>query len=176
MSTEPAPKNRRFSNRWLLIAGLGVVAAVLAVIGGRAAWSALEAIGGSSAQTSGDPLIQRNSGGGIDVTATLVTRGKLDSLDPAKASQVDFANDVAIILSFTTHEGDLTRFDFAGNSFLESTGGPDEKPLSWVVLNDDAHHLEGMLVFARQPRVKTVLAVRGLGGVKERLFEFPGQD
>lgn len=130
---------------------------------------------GSSATQGGDPLVQVTSGGGIDVEATLATPAKLQGLEPDKADSIDVGTEVGIILSLTTHQGDLRGFDFAGASRLLGKNGEEEKPVRWVVTSDNSHHLQGMLVFTRRARDKTELAVRGLGGVAERLFEFPGQ-
>lgn len=160
---------------------MGLLGVTVVVVGlaGFLGFGALRAIVGDGASTTAggsDPLVQRSSGGGIEVAATLATPGRLKTMDQTKAGTVDLGSEVAIILALDTHQGDLRSFDFAGAARLQTNDGQEEKPIRWVLTSDNAHHLEGMLVFARQPRAKTVLDLSGLGGVPQRLFEFPGQD
>ena len=165
-----------------VVALLGVAVLVVAVAAllGFVALRAGGGDGGSTTAGGSDPLVQRNSGGGIEIVATLATPGRLKTMDPAKSGLVDLGTEMAIILTLDTHAGDLRSFDFASSARLVAKDGAkdgaEEKPVRWVLTTDDSHHLEGMLVFARQPRSATTLALRGLGGVAERIFTFPPQD
>lgn len=165
-------------NRRLAIGVLSVTVLVVGLAGflGLAAFRAIGSDPGSTTGTAGDPLVQRSSGGGIDVSATLATPGRLQKMDPAKSGLVDLGTEVAIVLTLDTHQGDLRSFDYASGARLVATDGTEEKPVRWILTTDDSHHLEGMLVFTRQPRSATTLAVRGLGGVQERIFNFPPQN
>ena len=159
----------------MLLSITGLVVALAGLLG----LVALRAGGGDDGSTTAggsDTLVQRNTGGGIEIAATLATPGRLKTMDPAKSGLVDLGTEVVIILVLDTHAGDLRGFDYASGARLVAKDGAEEKPVRWVLTTDDSHHLEGMLVFARQPRSATTMALRGLGGVAERLFEFPGQD
>jgi len=110
------------------------------------------------------------------VRPVLVAAGRLKSVDPVKSSLVDLGTKVAIILTIDKHHGDLRNFDFALNPRLEWQDGVEERPVGWIPTSEDSHHVEGILVFTRKPRTATTLALRGLGGVAERVFEFPAQE
>jgi hypothetical protein len=120
--------------------------------------------------------VQKSSGGGVEATAFLATPAHLKTMDATQAEQVDLGSEVAIVLSVDTHQGDLRNFDFIGGARLAASTGPEEKPVGWIVMKDDAHHIEGMLLFSRRPRDTTRLTLRGLGGLEERAFSFPGQE
>ncbi len=151
----------------LVLVGAVAAIAVAAVVGG----------GEDASQTADTAAstVQRSFGGGVEVTAFIATPEHLKSMDPAQAERVDLGSMAAIVLKIDTHQGDLGSFDFAGSARLAAGGGQEEAPLGWVVMKGDAHHIEGMLLFARQPRETTRLTLRGLGGVEERAFSFPGQ-
>ncbi len=153
---------------FLLLGAAAAVAVAAMNVGG-------EDNGKTAAVIANGSAPQKNSGGGVEVTAFLATPEHLKSMDPAQAERVDLGSMVAIVLKLDTHQGDLGNFDFAGSSRLAASGGQEEKPLGWVVMKGDAHHIEGMLLFPRQPRETTKLTLRGLGGVEERVFSFPGQ-
>ena len=132
--------------------------------------------GGDSTSTNpATSLVQRRSGGGIDAVATLATASNLDALDKPQAEVADLGKEVAIILTLDTHQGDLRKFDYLANTRLRAEDGSEQAPTRWVPVSDDSHHYEGVLVFVRQPGARTTLAVRGLGGVQEWLFDFPSQ-
>jgi hypothetical protein len=159
---------------------LALVSVTILVVGiaGFLGFAALRSSSSDQSSTTGggsDPLVQRNSGGGVEIAATLATPGRLKTIDPAKSGLVDLGAEVAIILTLDTHQGDLRSFDFASAAGLVAKDGTEEKPVRWIVVNDNAHHLEGMLVFTRKPRSATTLALRGLSGVAERIFNFPPQ-
>ncbi len=144
--------------------------------------TAVGAVGFFALRATDDPptatdatLEQRNSGGGVDIVATVASRERLRSLESDAASAIDIDTQLVILLTLDTHEGDLSAFDYAAGARLLGDDGLEEKPIRWVTTKGDAHHLEGMLVFTRQPRNQVTLALRGLGGVPERVFSFPTQ-
>ncbi len=158
------------------IVGVTIAAVVIGGIVGATAWRSASKSGDSTAEGGGVLLVQRSTGGGVEVAATLATTDQLKDVDPSNAAGVDLTNEVAFILIFDTHQGDLRSFDFkTASRLLRATGG-EESALRWVLMKNDAHHLEGMLVFARDTDSRMTLAIRGLSGVAERLFNFPGQN
>ncbi len=161
-----------------VIALLSVTVLVVGVAGllGFLAFRSSASDNGATTGGESDPLVQRNSGGGVEIAATLATPGRLKAMDPAKAGLVDLGAEVAIILTLDTHQGDLRSFDYTSNARLVAKDGAEEKPIRWVPVSADSHHFEGMLVFARKTRSTTTLALRGVGGVAERVFNFPPQD
>ena len=147
-----------------------LVASAIGVVG----FFALRAT--DDAPTSVDTALeQRNSGGGVDVVAVLATGDRFQNMDAAAAARVDPGSETGILLTLDTHSGDLGAFDYAAGARLLGDDGLEAAPLRWVTTKDDSHHLEGILVFARQPRNQVTLALRGLGGVPERVFKFPAQ-
>jgi len=162
-----------------VVAVLGFAALLLVGVAVTAGVAAMRAAGDDDSKIAADAATateQRSTGGGVEVTAFLATPAHLRTMDATQAEQVDLGSQVAIILKVDTHQGDLRNFDFAGAARLAASTGPEEAPASWVVMNDNSHHLEGMLLFPRQPRDTTRLTLRGLGGVEERSFSFPGQE
>ncbi len=141
----------------------------------RATDDAPTATATATATATDATLDQRNSGGGVDIVASLATPGRLQSMDPARPAMVDPEREIAIVLTLDTHEVDLGAFDYEAGARLLGDGALEEKPIRWIATKDDSHHLEGMLVFTRQPRNQLTLALRGLGGVPERVFNFPAR-
>ena len=162
---------RRLGSRWTLpgIALLAVVALVAAVAITRNADS--EGAQPGSAET----LEQRNEGGGIEVSATLVTADHAASIKLLQVSALDLDQLAAVHLSLDTHSGDLRKYDFINGAKLAGGNGIARAPSNWIVTADDGHHLEGLLVFDRpQGPGEVRLVLRDLGGVAERAFRWEG--
>ncbi len=155
---------RMLTSRWTLLGAGLVVAAVTAL--------AITTVRDSRvrAPTSEAGVEQSNEGGGITVRGIYVTASHLASLPSSPAGQIDLDRQAAIHLVLDTHQGDLRGYGYRQNAAV-STSGKDSEPSGWIVLDGDAHHLEGLLVFDLPPREGELrLTLRNLGGVAERMF------
>jgi hypothetical protein len=152
------------TSRWTLLAA-GVVAAGVAVL---AVAEARDSSG--SAPISETAIEQRNDAGGVAVRAIYVTAGHLTSLQSSATVPVDLDRQAAIHLVLDAHQGDLRTFAYAENATV-SAAEARASSSRWFVLKDDAHHLEGLLVFDLPSRGDPLrLTLRDLGGVAERTF------
>lgn len=113
--------------------------------------------------------VARNSAGGVDITATLVTPASLGSLKLEGRATLDLEHDTVVHLALDTHSGDLRGFDYAANASLSTGGNAPRMARQWTVLTDDSHHLEGVLVFdGRDERGLLRLVIANLGDTSER--------
>lgn len=128
--------------------------------------------GGAEPDPAGS-LEQRSEGGGVAVSATLVTADHAASMKLLQVSAIDLEQLAAVHLSLDTHSGDLRKYDFVNGAEFAGGSGTAVAPSRWVVTEDDSHHLEGLLVFSRPQAAGEVrLVLRDLGGVSERAFRW----
>lgn len=106
------------------------------------------------------------------VKATLVTSAHAGSIKVPEGKTLDLRQQAPVHIAIDTHSGDLRNYDFIAGAKL-SNGGPAVAPSRWIVTANDAHHLEGVLVFDRPTGGGEVrLVLRDLGGVPERAFRW----
>jgi len=86
------------------------------------------------------------------------------------------------IVSFSVHEGELKLFDMDKVCFLRSPSGeiPTTPPWELRFQTADKHHFEGVVRFEKKGNPPIIdssskwfeLVIKGLGGVKERVFHY----
>lgn len=152
-------------------AALVVAAVLLALL-------AAACTGGSTREPQATPaglgpqLTQVNEAGGITIEATWVTAQHLATMDAEGLTAYPLQEYSLVHLAFTTHAGDLNQYDLVELSSLNITGAP-VAAAGWLSLSDDAHHREGVLIFARRAASGPVeLVLRDIGGEPQRLFRW----
>jgi hypothetical protein len=122
--------------------------------------------------TPGFEATQVNEASAIAIEATWVTAEHLAEMGADSLATYPLEEYVLVHLAFTTHSGDLSQYDLAQLSSLRINGA--EAPVeAWVSLSDDAHHREGVLVFARPTASGLAeLVLRDIGGEPQRVFRW----
>lgn len=138
--------------------------------GGKPASQASPGTGGVQQVTKKD-----NGGGGVSVAMTWLTPDAIskDSEIAAKVGKYDPASYVVVRVAFETHSGNLRNYDFAKSSQISSDVAVPQPATAWEPLNDDSHHLKGLLIFPRLEGTQWVeIALQNVAGVPQRLFRW----
>lgn len=119
---------------------------------------------------------RRESKGGIEVEVTWVTPEYLRARgqQPTAEQERDLTSNLVFNVALTAHSGNLMTFDFVGSTSLKINGREAGRG-TWELVDNDAHHPEGILRFAAptgEPVKDLTLTIKGLGGVPERVFKW----
>lgn len=117
----------------------------------------------AAAAQGGAGRVQRDAAGGVEIEVTLGGPG---------AARYEPDRYTVFLVSFTTHSGDLSRYDLVALSALRA-GGKILTPLRWVSTSDDSHHRAGALLFPKVDEGRPVeLTIRNIAGVPARIFRW----
>ncbi len=153
-----------------IILGLTVAIALAFLAAGCTGGSGEEP--GTAQSAPSRQLTQVNEAAGITIEATWVTPEHLAAMEVEDLTAYSLADYALVHLAFTTHSGDLNRYDLVQLSGL-SIGGVEAPAEAWVSLSDDSHHREGVLVFARPAASGPAeLVLRDIGGKSQRIFRW----
>jgi hypothetical protein len=126
----------------------GLILAILAVVAIAAACTSSGAneSGPSGVSPSQDQAVQSGSAGNVAVEASWLPLGDAPagvdlSLYPADRFRL-------LQVKLDTHSGDLRAIDVQASTELRRAA-ETEKPVAWASGNDDSHHRQGVLVFAK---------------------------
>ena len=116
---------------------------------------------GSAQPQAGEELSRTGEAGGVTVEATWLTESALSEVD-ADLSRYPLDDFVLLEVKLDTHSGDLNEIDMEREPALRQ-GGAELSPQAWVSVSDDAHHREGVLVFAREMKDGPLELALGIG-------------
>jgi len=89
--------------------------------------------------------------------------------------QQESTNELAFDVTMETHSVDLDAYKMETLSFLRIAGKQELKALGWLNPGGGGHHVSGVLKFEGPipPGAKLIqVIIRGVGNVKERIFEW----
>jgi len=107
-------------------------------------------------------LTQSAEAGGVTVEATWLTADDAGNVDADLSGYPPERFDLFHV-KLDTHSGDLSSIDMEQAARL-TEGGRAETPDAWLSIDEDSHHREGVLVFAREASEGGVTLSVDIGG------------
>lgn len=150
-----------------LAAVLFLLAALAAACGGASGTRPPGSEEGSATQTD-------DGAGSVTVEATWVTDDHLALDEQLREVETEYSGDDVVLLhvKMNTHSVNLSEYDLTAIATLVADGRTDA-PLDSVMISDDQHHIDAVLVFqAPATASSAVLTLRDIGGVPERTLRW----
>jgi hypothetical protein len=145
---------------WVIVVGMIVAAALLIV--------ALQSWNNSTSTP-----VTTQSGGSSAVDAGAETQVSEGGQVTVNVTRQDAQDGLSFTVVMDTHAVDLDGYDLAALAVLRTADGQELRPRTWDAPKG-GHHREGTLTFpATNASGPIELVIREIGGVPERIFQWP---